>query len=354
MIRTRTRTRSRTRDAGFVSVCEDNGLDSEDPKRPGTSTSTTTTPTKTPRTSTSTTWIALAINLFLWGVAPPGMRAVLKDYSPGHAAVIRFLSASAGLAVYAAIVRMPLPGRRELPGLIWVAFTGVFLYHVCLNFGLATVQAGPASMLINMAPIFTAVLAALFLRERISIRAWQGMVISFGGAAMIGFGEGTGFHFAPGAWLLLLGALAWAVNIIVQKPLLSRCTPLQITTTSIWMGTAALLIFSPGAARAVAEAPVGVTVLLVLLGLLPISVAYVCWARVLAGFSASRTASFLYLIPLIVTLVAWVWLGERPPLLSLFGGGMVLLGVLVVNTRQKIVKAERAIEIEHELLGPSA
>ena len=127
---------------------------------------------------------ALAVTTILWASAFPGIRIGLEAYGPGQVALMRFLVASTVLAAYAAITRMRLPERRDLPAVFPAVFLAFTVYHVAPNYGKVTVSAGAASILINTAPLFTALPAVAFLGERLRALGWVGMAVSFLGAAL--------------------------------------------------------------------------------------------------------------------------------------------------------------------------
>jgi drug/metabolite transporter (DMT)-like permease len=294
----------------------------------------------TPATDSRAT-LALVLTLLLWGSAVVGIRLLLRNgyFTPMHVAAARFGLAAVALVIYGAIVRIRLPAVRDLPGILLVTLTGVFLYHWAFNHGLVTVSAGTGSMIINTAPVFTALLAGLFLGERLRTEAWAGMLVSFAGIVLIGVGEGGGWKFAPGVWFMLIGAVAWSLNIVFQKPLLGRYSALEITTYSICLGALLFLFWAPGLPEQLRAAPSAAVWGLVYLGIVPIGLVYVLWAYVLAAMTASRAASFLYLIPVIATVVGWLVLGEVPAPLSFVGGALVLTGLVIVNRRQRPVPA---------------
>src|SRR5918992_477257 len=140
---------------------------------------------------------ALAVTIILWASAFAGIRAGLEAYGPGQVALIRFLVASAVLAGYATITRMRLPERRDLPAVFLAGVLAFTLYHLALNYGEVTVSAGAASILINTVPIFTALLAMVFLGERLRVLGWVGMGVSFVGATLISAGESEGLSLNP-------------------------------------------------------------------------------------------------------------------------------------------------------------
>ena len=277
---------------------------------------------------------AIVVTLLLWGAAFPLLRAAVKVYSPGHMALLRFLSASAAYASYALIARPPVPRREDWPALVAVGLLGVTGYHVALSYGLVSVPAGVASLLVNTAPVFTALLATLWLGERLGARGWLGTAVSFAGVALVASSRWAGVSPSLAFLLPLASAGCWSVSVVLQKPLLAKMSVQAMTSWTVWIGTIGLLAFAPGLVRAVREAPLPVTWSVVYLGVGPIAVAFATWAYVLQRMEAARASAMLYLIPVLATVIAWIWLGEEPAPASVAGGCLILLGVYVVSARR--------------------
>jgi len=283
----------------------------------------------------------VALTVLLWASAFPSIRAALVAFGPAELAALRFAIASLALGLYLAWARPPLPNRKELPRILAAGGLGIAAYNLLLNTGSRAVDAGTASFVVNTAPVFTALLGAALLGERLRPLGWFGIALSFGGVALIAVGRGE-MGFGTGALLVLAAAVCQASQFVLQKPLLARCGALPVTACLLWAGTAMLLPFLPGALASAATAPAGALGAVVFLGLGPAALAYVAWSYALSRLPVSRAASFLYLVPPIATLLAWIWLGETPGSGALVGGAVALSGVVLVNTVGRVPASQIA------------
>jgi drug/metabolite transporter (DMT)-like permease len=287
----------------------------------------------------------------LWASAFVGIRAALPSYSPGHLALLRFLVASVALVALALVIRMRLPARGDIPRLFVLGLIGIALYQVALGYGERTVTSGSASFIVASVPVITALIAWLALGERLRLVQWGGIGVAFTGVALISVSAAGGIDLSTGALLVFGSAMCEGIYFVAQKPLLSRYSGLEVATYTIWTATICLLVYTPGVGQAVTHATPAATWSVVFLGLAPGAVAYVAWSKALSRSTASRTTSALYLMPVLTLVIAWPWLGEVPAPISLAGGALALLGVVIVNRYKAERGAGQVIEASERFNG---
>jgi drug/metabolite transporter (DMT)-like permease len=287
----------------------------------------------------------LLIMLALWASAFPAISASLKHYTPGHVALGRYLVASLVLVVVAVLQRWPMPDKRDLPALALMGLLGFTIYNITLNFGQKVTPAGVASFLVNVAPVFVVIFAATFLREKVRPAGWIGIFISLCGMALLAQAKGGGLRLNPGAILIVLAALSAAGYNILQKRYLRKYGPVHLVAYCIWCGTFFMLVFAPGLLDELRNAPPSATLTIIYMGVFPTAIAYTLWGYVLSRIAISVAVSFIYLVPVLATLMSHFWLGEVLTTRSLLGGFLALLGVVVVNTPGR-VKASTEVVVE--------
>ncbi len=273
--------------------------------------------------------LPLILSLLFWGSAFPGIRAGLQGFAPIEMAIFRFLIASLTLLLIAILKGVNPPRRADVPLLALAAFFSIPGYHVCLNVGERFVTASAASLILSTLPIWTIFWSRLFLGETFHPAAWIGVIMSFAGAAIIAIGEGQGLQFNPYVGFILGSALCGSIYTAIQKRLMERYPVFDFNCYIIWAGTAMLLPFSAGLIGAIKSAPSSAILAVVYLGIFPAALTFILWATVVKRMPVSRAVTFLYLIPVVATIIGWLWLDEVPSVLSLIGGLVILIGLVV-------------------------
>jgi drug/metabolite transporter (DMT)-like permease len=293
----------------------------------------------TPAVSPLKIILAMAFVVACWAYSPTGIHIGLQAYDPAHLALLRFLIASAFMAVVALCRGIRLPALRDVPLLFGLGFFAVSLHHVSINFGQQGVSAGASSVLAQTTPLFSTLLARFVFKDRVSLWRWGCVLLGLTGAVIVVAGDhGLGSIDAHGL-LILLAAVSWSLYFALQKHHTGRYDGLTLVCYTVWSGTALLLIFLPGLADQVLQAPAHVQWAVLALGIFPSALAYLGWAYVLAHVDLSRATMTLYLTPPTAMVIASFALGERPTLMIVCGALVVLASVLALNLERRPVVA---------------
>lgn len=280
---------------------------------------------------------ALAVTVVLWASAFPAIKVGLDGYGVAGLSFARLAVASVILALVAPLLRVRMPRRADLPLIAVCGLAGMSAYQLLLNWGEVHVPAGTASLLVSVAPVFSVVLAAAFLGERLSARKVLGSVVALAGSVLIAAGGG-GLEYSGGAWVVLAAAAVQAVYHFCSKPLLKRYTGLEVACYAMWAGTLFLIPLAPQAIEAVRAAPVGADLAVVFLGALPSAAGFVAWGYAVARQSIAVATAALYLVPAVALVVAFVWLGETPRPIDIVGGAVSICGVALITLRGSVLR----------------
>lgn len=286
-------------------------------------------------------------SILLWASAFVGIKLALSSYSPGPLALLRFLIASVCMAIIYRFqkneVVMPWKERFQL---MFVGMAGIGIYNICLNYGEITVSAGIASFIIGLMPMITVLLSLIFLKEGMNYGTWSGIFLSMLGLSFIVVGEGAHQGVAQGILLILISSLVGSIQTIFKKKFLKKYNSIYVISWVIWGGTLLLALYLPDLIKEVPYASYQSTLVVVYMGIFPAALAYSAWTYVLKRMPAAKASLSLYTLPFMSTLLGFLFLGERPSLVSVAGGTMALVGALIAHRFQNLIIANELRDIK--------
>jgi drug/metabolite transporter (DMT)-like permease len=277
--------------------------------------------------------LLLVVVMVVWGGTYVVTKGGLDELPPMLFALLRFCVASVFLLPIV-LVRHGRAGRSDpLPWgtLLLMALTGVALYYVAFNLALSYTSASQGALVQSSIPAVTAVMAALWLGERISTRRQLGLGLAVAGVVLIvmrGRPEPTARAPLLGNLLMFGSVLIWGAYTVLAKRIADRDA---LTVTAGVSALGAVLLVPAAAAEGTLLAwpsiSLGAWLRIVYLGAGASAAGYVLYNRALRDLEASQVGAFINLAPVIGVVSGVVLLGETITPLAVLGGALVLGGL---------------------------
>jgi drug/metabolite transporter (DMT)-like permease len=286
---------------------------------------------------------SLVFVMIVWGSSFTVTKVAVGNLPPIYFAFLRFAVASMiMLVVY--LVKRPVVSWKSLPHatLIAMSLTGVTLFYIFFNYSLQYTSASTGALLEGFIPAIIALLAAIFLKEKLTRRQVIGIAISFLGIVLLGSGKNESASAPDPVFgnLLMLGAvICWAVYTILSKKV-AEIDPVAVTFYITLAGTLGLLpaLFVEMYGQPI-PIPNAVSWLsIVYLGAIASALCYLLYNSALEKLSASQVGSFLNLDPVTGALIAIIFLHEKIALFQLLGCALVFTGVAISTRKQSQTK----------------
>lgn len=275
---------------------------------------------------------AAAFSALVWGVTFAASKHMLAVWTAAEVMCMRFVVGYA--ALWCLCPRRGKVSRREEGLCFLMGVFGCALYYFFENIALTHTYASNVSILVSVAPVFTAVLAAMFVRRaRLTARTWLGFALALAGVAMVVFNGSFHLQLSPkGDLLSLCAALCWAIYAILQDASMQTMDPLLAARKIVFYGlvTGLPMLALPGGISGAGFAPLADGLMigcLLFLGILGNGVCYFTWNWAQPRLGVIATNNYVFVIPFVTLLAAALLLGEPITLMGVGGAVLIVAGV---------------------------
>ncbi|PPA70763.1 DMT family transporter [Jeotgalibacillus proteolyticus] len=282
----------------------------------------------------SNVYIWLVSLMVVWGVNVVALKVLVLSFDPVAMTSVRILFAGLSVLVFLYFMKqLRMPTRREFGVITGVGLFNVVGHHYFLSIGLTVTTAVNAGLILGLIPILTAVAAMIFLRARLTILKFIGIIIGFAGVSFVMMAGSTGgFSIAIGDLYIFLAALTQAISFVLIKKFSTDMSVLLLTGWMMVVGSfflGAISLFSePAGYISLLEGEGYQYVIFFASAILATCFGHMIYNNAIRLIGPSESAVFTNLNLLFSLLSAAILLKEQLYIEQLLGFFLIVIGVI--------------------------
>ncbi|APH70660.1 DMT family transporter [Aquibium oceanicum] len=280
--------------------------------------------------------LRLLVVMVLWAACFP-LITIGLDLAP-HLAFAALRAALAGVCLIAlgALCHRPVPvGARPWFLIVVVGLGATSMGFFGMFHAAEFVSPGLATVIANVQPIVAAVLAYVFLEERLKATGRTGLAVGLAGIAVIAWPGIASAHvqgYSLGIAYVVLAATGVSVGNVAIKRLTGQVDPIMAMGFQLLIGAVPLALLSMLTEDiSMLTWSTEFALVLVSLAVLGSSLAFWLWFVALEGVELNRANAFTFLVPIFGLIIGAAFFGERLEAVQIFGVVLVLSGIFLVQ-----------------------
>ena len=282
---------------------------------------------------------AFATVCIVWGTTYLAIRIAVETIPPFLLTAIRFLVAGMVMAAVAKWRGEAMPrDRRTLIELAVIGVLMIGLGNLAVVWAEQWVPSGLAALFVATAPFWMAILEMFRAGgERLDLRSGLGMLVGFGGVALLVTPQGAGgafdVNFILGAIAIQIGSLAWQLGTVRTKYHLKNVPLVASAATQMLFGGLFCAIVGVALGEpsrfALTSRTFGALAYLTIFGSI---IAYSAYVYAAAHIRTTKLSLYAYINPVVAVILGWLILREELTPLSIVAMIVILAGVALVQT----------------------
>ena len=286
----------------------------------------------------------MIVTVLIWGGTYVAGRSLDPALNNVVTSFVRMALAFAVLAVLCAVsgVKLLPISKRLLIMQVFMGLTGVFMYTVFFHKGIQTVAGGRASVIINTNPLMIAVVAALFMDEKLTPLKAAGVVLAALGAVwVVSHGHLSEFfsgRITRGDGYMFIAAVSWAAFSLLGKVAMRYgMQPLASITWSVFFGMLLMFIvaLTTGEMGQVPRYAMNDWLSIGYLGVFSTVGGFVFYYKIIRKVGAMRAGVICCAIPVAAIVMTALFLGEDGSAPLVAGAAITVAGIFMVNYTPK-------------------
>ncbi len=284
-------------------------------------------------------YLFAVLSMLFWGLSFVWFKIVVKWYEPITIIFLRLvISGALMMAFMLATGSWQKIRRGHRKYFLLLSFTQPFCYFLGESFGLKMVSSTIASVIIATIPIFSPLAAYYMVREKVTVPVIAGILFSFFGILLMLINPDFSFNAAPmGVFLLFVAVFAAIAYSVIIRKIAHEYNPVTIITYQNLIGAVyflpLFLIFDFRHFITVRPTPALISAMLQL-AFFASTLAYVFYIISIKSIGVIKANVFANLIPVFTGVFSFFILGEQFTLLKIIGMLLVMIGVVISQSRK--------------------